>query len=38
MPKDLSWADLSMIEPLYLAIGLAKKAKAGKQRSLSDRN
>jgi threonine dehydrogenase-like Zn-dependent dehydrogenase len=29
MPKDLSWEDLSMIEPLYLAIGLSRKANAG---------
>jgi len=29
MPNNLSWADLSMIEPLYLAIGLARKADAG---------
>lgn len=29
MPRDLSWLDLSMIEPLYLAIGLGRKAKAG---------
>jgi threonine dehydrogenase-like Zn-dependent dehydrogenase len=29
MPKDLSWIDLSMIEPLYLAIGLSRKADAG---------
>jgi len=29
MPNKLSWADLSMIEPLYLAIGLARKADPG---------
>jgi threonine dehydrogenase-like Zn-dependent dehydrogenase len=29
MPDELSWADLSMIEPLYLAIGLARKADPG---------
>jgi L-iditol 2-dehydrogenase len=29
MPKDLSWEDLSMIEPVYLAIGLARKADPG---------
>jgi L-iditol 2-dehydrogenase len=29
MPKDLSWNDLSMIEPLYLAIGLSRKAQKG---------
>jgi threonine dehydrogenase-like Zn-dependent dehydrogenase len=29
MPNNLSWRDLSMIEPLYLAIGLARKARAG---------
>jgi len=29
MPTDLSWVDLSMIEPLYLAIGLSRKAQAG---------
>jgi len=29
MPKDLSWRDLAMIEPLYLGIGISRKAKAG---------
>jgi threonine dehydrogenase-like Zn-dependent dehydrogenase len=29
MPKSLSWIDLSMIEPLYLAIGLSRKADGG---------
>jgi threonine dehydrogenase-like Zn-dependent dehydrogenase len=29
MPNDLSWSDLAMIEPLYLAIGLSRKASAG---------
>ena len=29
MPNDLSWADLSLIEPLYLAVGLSRKADAG---------
>lgn len=29
MPDTLSWRDLSMIEPLYLAIGLSRKARSG---------
>jgi threonine dehydrogenase-like Zn-dependent dehydrogenase len=29
MPNSLNWLDLSMIEPVYLGIGLASKAKAG---------
>ena len=29
LPKDLSWIDLAMIEPLYLALGLSRKAEAG---------
>lgn len=29
MPDSLSWNDLAMIEPLYLAIGLSNKAKPG---------
>lgn len=29
MPNHLSWLDLAMIEPLSLAMGLARKAKAG---------
>jgi threonine dehydrogenase-like Zn-dependent dehydrogenase len=29
MPDNLSWADLAMIEPVYLAIGLARKVDAG---------
>ena len=29
MPDTLSWNDLAMVEPLYLAVGLARKAKEG---------
>jgi L-iditol 2-dehydrogenase len=29
MPDELGWADLSMIEPLYLAIGISRKADPG---------
>ena len=29
MPDDLSWNDLAMIEPLYLGIGIGKKARPG---------
>ncbi|UCG67333.1 MAG: alcohol dehydrogenase catalytic domain-containing protein [Deltaproteobacteria bacterium] len=29
MPNELSWNDLAMIEPLYLAVGLARKARPG---------
>lgn len=29
MPDDLSWIDLAMIEPLYLAIGLSRKVQPG---------
>jgi threonine dehydrogenase-like Zn-dependent dehydrogenase len=29
MPDSLNWADLSMVEPLYLAVGLSRKADPG---------
>ena len=29
MPDSVSWIDLAMIEPLYLAVGLARKTKPG---------
>ena len=29
MPDTMSWRDLSMIEPIYLGIGLSRKAKPG---------